>query len=235
MWNKEQLLNNYRYLHHYHCNHLNSELNRILTIKCSRETKKQKEVRLNKLFVGSATVSPSENIFEEITTNEKLQHLYKYMPTSESRWFQRLITFSENLPICVTVSSSRKSLRGFPLIYVNKRFEELTKYKRLDILGKNCKFLQPDTVPSDENLQYILMRNALEHASQISLILTNIKADGTPFQNLLSLVPIKDKNENFIYVVGVQTELNMVNLNIEDVQNVIDLISIVHDNIDGSR
>ncbi|KAJ1406442.1 hypothetical protein B484DRAFT_354062, partial [Ochromonadaceae sp. CCMP2298] len=33
---------------------------------------------------------------------------------------------------------------GFPLVYVNKRFETTTGYSREEIVGKNCKFLQSD-------------------------------------------------------------------------------------------
>ena len=215
----EQLKNNDRYLHHFHCNHLNSELNRILTIKCSRETKKQKEERLNRLF----THEPCEEIFDEIID-------IKMMKIDEIEWLKRLITLVENLPICVTVSSA---IRGFPLIYVNKQFEKMTKYNKTDIIGQNCRFLQPDITPKNENLQYILMRNALEHKSPVSVIITNEKADGTPFQNLLALAPIIDKLENYIFVLGIQTELLIdgKSPNIEDIQNVIDLVSVLSNTI----
>ena len=40
---KEKLLNNDRYLHHFYCNYLNIELNRLLTINCSREKRIKKK------------------------------------------------------------------------------------------------------------------------------------------------------------------------------------------------
>lgn len=220
----EPLKNNDRYLHHFHCNHLNSELNRILTVKCSRETISKKEERLKKLF----NYKPCEEIFGEIINinNEKKINIEKMMKSDELEWFKHLTAIGENLPICVTISST---MRGFPLIYTNKQFEKMTKYNKKDIIGQNCKFLQPEIIPENENIQYILMRNALENKSPISVIITNMKADGTKFQNLLALSPIKDKLDNYIYVLGIQTELNIVENvpNIEDIQNVIDVVSIL--------
>lgn len=221
----EPLKNNDRYLHHFHCNHLNSELNRILTIKCSRETIRQKEERLKKLFNSI----PCEEIFDEIINinSENKIDIEKMMIKEEKNWLKHLTSLVENLPICVTVSLASK--RGLPLIYTNKQFEQMTKYNRKDIIGKNCKFLQPESILENENIQHILMRNALENKSPISVIITNVKADGTKFQNLLALSPIKDKLDNYIYVLGIQTELNIVENvpNIEDIQNVIDLVSIL--------
>lgn len=220
----EPLKNNDRYLHHFHCNHLNSELNRILTIKCSRETISKKEERLKNLF----NCKPCEEIYDEIINinNEKKINIEKIMKYDEIKWLKDLIALVEIMPICVTVSSTR---RGFPLIYTNKQFEKMTKYNRKDIIGQNCKFLQPEIIPENENIQYILMRNSLENKSPISVIITNMKADGTKFQNILALSPIKDKLDNYIYVLGIQTELNIVENvpNIEDIQNVIDLVSIL--------
>ena len=79
------------------------------------------------------------------------------------------------------------------------------------------------------------MRNSLENESPISVIITNKKADGTLFQNLLSLVPIKNKSNNYLYVVGVQIELILDELNIVDIQNVIDLVSIINCNVDSVK
>ena len=63
----------------------------------------------------------------------------------------------------------------------------MTQYQKDDVIGKNCKFLQPNIIPENENIQYILMKNALENDSPISVIITNKKKDDTLFQNLLSL------------------------------------------------
>jgi len=212
----EKLKNNDGYLHHFHCNHLNSELNQILTVKCNRETVKQKEERLNRLI--DIPLYEGQDMIDT-----------KMMRPDEIKWLKRLIEMTENLPICVTVSST---VRGFPLIYVNKQFEKMTKYKKPDIIGQNCRFLQPKIIPENENIQYILMRNALEHKSPVSVIITNVKADGTSFQNLLALAPITDKLNNYIYVLGIQTELESINHpNIEDIQNVIDLVSVLSERI----
>lgn len=225
---KEKIMNNDRYLHHFHCSILNAELNMLLTKECSREKIKQKKERLDKLFSNIS----NEDEIESIIQDEKHAYLYKNMTRCEINWFNDIIKNTENMPICVSISST--SVRKFPLIYVNKQFEKMTKYKRFEILGKNCSFLQPSIIPDDENIQYILMKNALENMSQISLIITNVKADGTSFQNLLALYPIKDKNGNSLYIIGVQTEITSNHISKEDIiniQNVIDLFYILQYNI----
>ena len=98
--------------------------------------------------------------------------------------------------------------------------------KRPDILGKNCKFLQPDEVPRKAELQYVLMRNSLEMKKPVSVVITNYKADGTIFNNLLALKPIIDRNGNNVFVIGIQTEVSP-ELNLTDIKNVLDLIDIL--------
>lgn len=74
-----------------------------------------------------------------------------------------------------------------PLIYVNKAFERMTLYRRDDVLGKNCRFLQGE----DTNRESVKkLRSAVDtHVAQ-SVCLLNYRADGEPFHNLVVLTPI---------------------------------------------
>jgi hypothetical protein len=70
------------------------------------------------------------------------------------------------------------------------------------------------------------MKNSLEVSKPISVVITNYRADGTPFKNLLALKPVSDRYGNYIFVIGIQTEITD-ELNLTDIKNVIDLIDIL--------
>lgn len=71
-----------------------------------------------------------------------------------------------------------------PLIIANDAFVEMTRYDRDEIMGRNCRFLQPQ-----DNLQVIRqrMRTFLSDVElfQGEFILPNVRKDGTRFLNLL--------------------------------------------------
>jgi len=214
------------YLHYIYCEQLNTNLNLVLSKDLNKELIREKEARLNDLF---SVISSEKSTIKEVNNILKdpvYAYLYKYINLDELLWFNRMIKTVENIPISVTISNAKKNILGFPLLYVNKHFEMMTGYNRADILGKNCKFLQPDEPPRKEVLQYVLMKNSLEMMKPVSVIITNYKADGTPFKNLIALKPLIDRYGNYLFVIGIQTEVKD-GLNLTDIKNVIDLIDIL--------
>jgi len=214
------------YLHYIYCEQLNTNLNLVLSKDLNKELIREKEARLNDLF---GVISSEKSTIKEVNNILKdpvYAYLYNYINLDELLWFNRMIKTVENIPISVTISNAKKNILGFPLLYVNKHFEMMTGYNRADILGKNCKFLQPDEPPRKEVLQYVLMKNSLEMMKPVSVIITNYKADGTPFKNLIALKPLIDRYGNYLFVIGIQTEVKD-DLNLTDIKNVIDLIDIL--------
>jgi diguanylate cyclase (GGDEF)-like protein/PAS domain S-box-containing protein len=96
------------------------------------------------------------------------------------------------------------SLTDRPLIYVNQAFENMTGYKRSDVIGKNCRFLQG--LLSDQP-ELVIMRQAMNNLTACRVTLKNFKKDGTLFWNELSLAPIFDENDKARYYVGVQKDV----------------------------
>ncbi|OLP94520.1 Blue-light photoreceptor [Symbiodinium microadriaticum] len=97
-----------------------------------------------------------------------------------------------------------------PLISVSEGFCELTGYDRETILGQNCRFLNDgcDIQPSDRQG----LRVSAKTGKHFCGVLKNLKADGTPFLNLLDMRGLsvgrtKDGEERF-FIVGIQADVS---------------------------
>lgn len=78
---------------------------------------------------------------------------------------------------------------GWPVVYLNHAFEQLTGYSRDELLGRSLACLQ-----QGENQQegLSLVRAALRDGIACRVVLNNYKKDGTSFVNELQLLPIRD-------------------------------------------
>jgi len=92
----------------------------------------------------------------------------------------------------------------YPVIYCNPAFESMTGYRREEILGKNCRFLQGRDTDS-KALEII--RQALKTDSECQVILKNYRKDGTTFWNALSVSPVRDKTGKLTHFIGVQRDI----------------------------
>jgi len=204
------------------CNIIDKNIRQLLVDDVNVE----KSIRIQELF--PTVKSPSEMECMEILNSIWKTPALANGPPHEYQWFKKLINMAENIPVCITISSAKKEFFGFPLVYVNKQFEKTTGYNRTeDILGKNCKFLQPNEPISEEEPQLLLLTKSLREGLSTSVILTNMRKNGTKFYNLLSLKPIFDVEGNYIYCIGVQTEINSDTTSKHRAQNIIDVLNIL--------
>ena len=91
-----------------------------------------------------------------------------------------------------------------PIIYCNPAFESMTGYRREEILGKNCQFLQgSDTDP----VAVEIIRKALQTKSECKVILKNYRKDGTTFWNCFSISPVRDRTGKLTHFIGVQRDI----------------------------
>jgi PAS domain S-box-containing protein/diguanylate cyclase (GGDEF)-like protein len=95
-----------------------------------------------------------------------------------------LLHLLEELPDGIAIA--RISAGSAPLLYVNKAFERLTGYGRLQVLGKDCRNLQDD---GRERPRIADIREAMKAAETVDVTLRNYRKDGSVFWNRLCLKP----------------------------------------------
>ncbi|GAA6029605.1 hypothetical protein JCM8097_000959 [Rhodosporidiobolus ruineniae] len=91
-----------------------------------------------------------------------------------------------------------------PIVLVSPGFVELTGYTAPQIIGRNCRFLQgkatsPGSVDS--------IRKRLEIGQEITQVVLNYRVDGTPFVNLVNIIPLRDLSGSLTYFIGGQTDI----------------------------
>ena len=104
----------------------------------------------------------------------------------------------------IVVADARKP--DYPLVYVNPAFEKLTGYPAVEVLGRNCRFLQGNQVQSKAKAQ---IRQALTDGSPCKVILQNYRKDGSLFWNELSISAIRDIHGQVTHFVGLLKDISV--------------------------
>ena len=96
------------------------------------------------------------------------------------------------------------SLPDNPLMYANAGFERLTGYSAVEVIGRNCRFLQGEaTDPATVEA----LRRAVGQRQAITVQLLNYRKDGSPFWNRLSITPVADDSGAVTHFIGVQSDV----------------------------
>lgn len=102
------------------------------------------------------------------------------------------------------ITLSDPDLDDNPIVYANEAFEEITGYRREEILGRNCRFLQGD---DREQPEIDRIRDAVRERQAVTVTLRNYRRDGTLFHNRFSVRPLFDRHGALIYFLGVQHDV----------------------------
>lgn len=117
------------------------------------------------------------------------------------RLISSLITSQQNFVV------SDPSLPDNPIVYCSEGFCKLTGYRRQDVLGRNCRFLQG---PETDQRAVDMIRQGVAQGRDVSVCLLNYKADGTPFWNQFFVAALRGGDGSVVNFVGVQCEVNTV-------------------------
>ncbi len=99
---------------------------------------------------------------------------------------------------------SNPRLADCPMVAMNQAFVDLTGYRREDMLGRNCRFLQgpktdPDSAPR--------IRACLDAGQGCIEWIVNYRRDGSVFWNLLFISPVYGGDGTLLYYFGNQLDV----------------------------
>lgn len=135
---------------------------------------------------------------------QQLKQSAKILMEPDYRLMQSLVTSQQNFVL------SDPSLPDNPIVYASDGFCKMTGYKRQEVLGRNCRFLQG---PLTDQAAVDIIRQGIVEGRDISVCLLNYKADGKPFWNQFFLAALRDADGQVVNYVGVQCEVNNIPVN----------------------
>jgi PAS domain S-box-containing protein len=96
---------------------------------------------------------------------------------------------------------SDPSLQDNPIVYASAGFLKMTGYKRQQVIGRNCRFLQGE---GTDPAALEIIRKGLKDDVDVSICLLNYKADGTSFWNQLFFAPLRNSDGKIVNYIGVR-------------------------------
>ena len=123
----------------------------------------------------------------------------------------------------IVITDARK--KDNPIIYYNKAFQKLTGYKRDEIIGRNCRFLQGK---DRKQAGVDVIRKAINEGKSCRVQVRNYKKDGTLFWNEVSINPIRALNGDVTHFIGIQNDITK---RVKDQQEINHLIKIFNDSL----
>jgi PAS domain S-box-containing protein len=124
---------------------------------------------------------------------------------ADSDFAEGLFASIELSPIATVITDPR--LPDNPLVAVNDAFVRLTGYSKMEIIGRNCRFLAgPKTDPGGSDV----LRQAVARSAPGATELLNYRKDGSSFWNAVIVAPIFDAEGEPAFFLGSQVDVGEV-------------------------
>jgi len=123
--------------------------------------------------------------------------------TPEDPTMERLSRLVYDSPIATVVTDPRQA--DNPIVACNDAFCALTGYPRNEVVGRNCRFLSG---PATEPWLSAEIRRAVQERKPVLVEILNYKRDGTPFRNAVLVAPMYDEDDELVYFLGSQIEID---------------------------
>ncbi|MGL4314590.1 MAG: LuxR C-terminal-related transcriptional regulator [Sphingomonas sp.] len=122
--------------------------------------------------------------------------------TPEDPVMERLTRLVYDSPIATVVTDPRQT--DNPIVSCNDPFCALTGYDRDYVIGRNCRFLSG---PATEPWLSAEIKRAVADRKPVLVEILNYKRDGTPFRNAVLVAPLYDEDDELVYFLGSQVEI----------------------------
>lgn len=91
-----------------------------------------------------------------------------------------------------------------PIIFANDAFLKLTGYKREEVTGNNCRFLQGALTDREAVAE---IRDAIRQGRDINIDILNYRKDGSAFWNALYISPVHNEKGDLLYFFASQLDI----------------------------
>ena len=149
----------------------------------------------HKWLLWNATPSPSEKLIYATAHNITNRKMYEEQLSLRDR----SINSATN---GILIADARRP--DIPAIYCNAAFEKITGYKKEEVLGQNCRFLQGK---DHDQPGLDAVREAIREGKEAKAELRNYKKDGTLFWNEFYIAPVRDNHGALTHFIGVQSDI----------------------------
>jgi len=111
----------------------------------------------------------------------------------EHGWLATFFSATEGMPVGCTLSSVEADNVSFPLIYANKRFEEMAGCPRSHLVGKSCTFLQTKQTCQldDQQISIDQLVGAVKNSREYISCVTCSNASKALFKSVIGVKPIR--------------------------------------------
>jgi hypothetical protein len=132
-----------------------------------------------------------------------MQEVNKIVNTDS--WLTTLLARADSLPIGMTMLSARSDRKGYPLVYVNRFYEERSGFDKAEMLGHRWNFLVGTEV---DNATMQTVYKAVKYAKQLKVLVNSPRKNGTTYPSVMCLKPIFDAQGSYSYMLGLHLVLD---------------------------